>query len=60
MVQDLEGQSKGYDMTSLQTVPYHIAGVGSCIVLLEEKIVSESDRLARHVGEGLLLCRTGL
>ena len=27
MDQDPEGQSRGYDMTSLQTVPCHIAGM---------------------------------
>ena len=35
---DLKGQSRGYDMASLQTVPCHIAG----IVLLEERDVSNS------------------
>ena len=29
MGRDPEGQSGGYDMTSLQTVPYHIAGMGA-------------------------------
>ena len=32
---------KGYEMTSLQTVPCHIAGMGGS-VLLEEKCVSNS------------------
>ena len=32
---------KGYDMTSLQTVPCHIAGM-LAFVLLEEKMVSNS------------------
>ena len=36
MDRDPEGQSRGYDMTSLQTVPCHIAGI------LEENIVSNS------------------
>ena len=27
MDRDPEGQSRGYDMTSLQTVPWHIAGM---------------------------------
>ena len=31
-------------MATLQTVPYHIAGMGSGMVLLEEKIVSNSPR----------------
>ena len=31
-------------MTSLQIVPCHIAGIGSAIVLLEVKIVSNSPR----------------
>ena len=35
---DLKGQSRGYDMASLQTVPCHIAD----IVLLEERNVSNS------------------
>ena len=35
---DLKGQSRGYDMASLQTVPCHIAG----IVLLEERNGSNS------------------
>ena len=33
---DLEGQSRGYGINSLQTVPCHFAG----IVLLEDKLVS--------------------
>ena len=36
-------------MTSLQTVPCHITSMGG-IVLLEEKIVFKSDRLAGHAG----------
>ena len=39
---DPEGQSRGYDMTSLQTIPCHIADLHAGIVLLEEKIVSNS------------------
>ena len=39
---DPKGQSRGYGMTSLQTVPCHIAGRYAGIVLLEEKIVSNS------------------
>ena len=31
-------------MTNLQTVPCHIAGMGSGIVLLDEKIVSNCTR----------------
>ena len=41
MDRDLEGQSSGYDMTSLQTVPCHIAGMLE-LILLKEKIVSNS------------------
>ena len=28
---DLEGQSRGYIMTSFQTVPCHIASMGDCL-----------------------------
>ena len=38
---DLERQSRGYDMTSLQTVPCHIVGV-LALSLAKEKIVSNS------------------
>ena len=41
MDRDLEGQSSGYDMTSLQTVPCHTAGMLE-LILLKEKIVSNS------------------
>ena len=53
MEQDPEGQSSGYGMTSLQTVPHANLEVWG-IVLLEEKIVSYIyDILAGHVCEGL-------
>ena len=41
MDRDPEGQSRGYEMTSLQTVPRHIADIAG-IVLLEDKIVFNS------------------
>ena len=31
MGRDLEGQTRWYDMTSLQAVPYHIAGNWHCL-----------------------------
>ena len=40
MDRDPEGQLRGYDMTSLQTVPSYCRYAG--IVLLEEKLVSNS------------------
>ena len=40
MEQDPEGQSWGYGMTSMLTVPCYIAGM--CIVLFGEKNVSNS------------------
>ena len=39
-------------MTGLQTVPCHIAGMWSGIVLLEENFFFNSERLAEHVEEG--------
>ena len=51
MDQDLKGQSRGYDMNSLQTVPCHIAGM---VTLSYRKLKCfQSDKLAGHVGERL-------
>ena len=44
MGQDPEGQTKWYNMSSLQTVPYHIA-----LFCWNQ----HSDKLVEHVGEGL-------
>ena len=52
MDRDLEGQSSGYDMTSLQTVPCHIAEREYCFQQL--------DKFAGRVGEGLHLHNVGL
>ena len=62
MVQDPEGhdQSSGYDMTSLQTVPCHIAGNGGIVLLEKKNCFHQSDRLARHVGGILHPHTTGL
>ena len=43
---------KGYDMTILQTVLCHIAGMGALCYWIR-KFFKQSDRLAGHVGEGL-------
>ena len=40
---------KGYDMTSLQTVPCHSAGMGA-LPCWKENCFRQSDRLAAHVG----------
>ena len=56
---DPEGQSRGYDMASLQTVPCHSAGIlalSSC----KRKCFQQSDKFAGYVGEGLHLHRVGL
>ena len=50
---DSEGQSRGYDITSLQTVPCHIVGMES-FSCLKRNCFQQSDRLARHVGEDLI------
>ena len=47
---DPEGRLRGYDMTSLQTVPCHIAGT----------LALSCDEFAGHVGEGLHLHCVGL
>ena len=41
--QDPEGQSKGYDLTCLQTVPDHIAVIGAYFIG-KESGSQESDR----------------
>ena len=53
MDRDLEGQSRGYDMTSFQTVLCHIAGMlamscwkGNCF--------QQSDSFAGHVDAGFM------
>ena len=45
-----EGQSMGYDITSLKTIPCHIG----------ETFFQQSDKFAGHVGEGLYLHSVGL
>ena len=47
MDRDPEGQARGYDMTSLQTVPCHIAGMVHCLTG-RENCFQRSDRLAGH------------
>ena len=49
---DPEGQSRGYDMTSMQTVPGHIAGM-LAVSCWKRKLFPKSDRLGEHVGKGL-------
>ena len=43
---------KSVDMTSLQRVPCHIAGIGHCPAGRENGF-QQSDRLTGHAGEGL-------
>ena len=52
---DQEGQSRRYDMTSLQTVPCYIAGM-----LALSCLNRKSDKFAGQVGEGLHLHSVGL
>ena len=59
MDRDPEGQSRGYDMTSLQTVPYHIAGM-LAFFAGRENCFQQSDKFAGRVGEGLHLHTVGL
>ena len=47
-----EGQSNGYGMTSLHTVPCNIAGMGHCPTGRENSF-QQSNRLAGLVSEGL-------
>ena len=56
---DLERQSRGDDMTSLQTVPCHIAGLLHCLAE-RENCFQQSDRFARHIGEGVHPHSSGL
>ena len=49
---DLEGQSRGHDLTSLQTVPCHIADM-LALSCWKKNGFQQSDRLSEHVGEGL-------
>ena len=54
-----EGQSRGHKMTSLQTVPWHIAGM-LALSCWKKKCFQQSDKFAGHVGEGLHLHNVGL
>ena len=49
---DPGGQSRGYNMVSLQTFPCHIAGMlaMSCLAGRENRF-QQPDRFAGHVGE---------
>ena len=55
MDRDPEGKSRGYDMTSLQTVPCHIAGMLALSCWKKKNCFQQSDKFAGHVGEGLHL-----
>ena len=59
---DLEGQSRGGGggaITSLQTVPWHIAGM-LALFCWKRYFSKQSDKYAGHVGEGLHLHSIGM
>ena len=59
MDQDSKALSRGYDTTSLQTVPCHTTGM-LALSCWKKKCFQQSDKFAGHVGEGLLLHSFGL
>ena len=56
---DPKDQSMGYDMTSLQTVPCHIAGMlaSPC---WKGNLFKQFDKFEGHVGVGLHLHSVGM
>ena len=59
MDRDPEGQSSGYDMISLQTVPAILKVCWNCHAE-RENCFQQFDKLAGHVGEGLHLQSVGM